>query len=202
MTENKHFLHLFGTHSSGKTTVNKAIGDHLGVQWESGGVVHSDPNNQCMVLGKYSVRGKYMGLDGATMTQVERFDLIEKYWDSPHRLLLVDGCMMITWSSFWERYQHLPQVRNIWGIWLMITDEMAEKRTVARSGRKWTEKKLKSIRSKRKSCVYVFNKAREIPSYRIERMKHHKEDHFKHLTRKITRVTGIDLTGCSLKNPV
>ena len=141
-----------------------------------------------------------MGLDGATMTQVERFDLIEKYWESDYRLIIVDGSMIMYWSSFWERYQHLPSSRQVWGVLLTVPNEVIKERFVSRSGKDWSEKREANVQQKRNSANTTFSKAREIPSYRMERIKHYNEDHFQHLMKKITRVTGLDVTDCKLKD--
>jgi len=196
----KVFLHLFGTHGSGKTTAAASIGKHLGVEFDPGGLVHSNPEETCLLLGKQSGKGKYNGMDGAKIKQIERFQLIEDHWDSPHELIIVDGAMLITWSSFFSRYVELPESRLVWGVWLMVPNRIVKERFKDRSGRPWTEKREKNVDSKRNSSVYVFGKAKEIPQYRIERMKHYTEEHFQFLTQKITRLTGLDLDGCKLTN--
>lgn len=187
-----------GTFGSGKTTCAQSIGRHLGVRFNKGELVHGDEQNNCLLLGKCSNSGKYHGMDGASIKQVERFQLIEDYWESPHRLIIVDGSMIMYWSSFFERYQHLPGDRKVWGIWLSVPNEVIRERFVHRSGREWSEKRAANVDQKRNSSATTFKKALEVPSYRMERVKHYTEEHFQHLMQKITRVTGIDLRGCKL----
>lgn len=196
MTDKKFFIHLLGTHGSGKTTLSRHIGRRLGVDFTPGEVAHEDPQRRCLLLGKCSNRGKYLGMDGIRATQAERFQLIEDHWNQPHKLIMVDGSMLITWSSFFERYQHLPQGRKVWGIWLLASDEIIRERLATRGRTVWSEKKARSVRGKRITCDYVFKKALEVPSYRIERTRNHNQEQFHHIVRNIERITqvGINLS--------
>jgi len=195
----KYFIHFLGTFGSGKTTLARSIGSHLGVEYNPVELVHSDPDERILLLGKCSNSGKYQGMDRAKIKQIERFQLIEDHWNDPHKLIIVDGSMIIYWASFFAKYQDLSDERLVWGMLLNVPNEVIRKRFKERSGREWSEKRSKNVDQKRNSSNTTFNKALSVDKYRMESVKHYSKEHFDHIIGKIQRMTGLDLEGCTIK---
>ena len=153
-------------------------------------------NDKIVVLGKYAESNTNKGLltggmDGISITNKERYNIIKKEFLSNKKVIICEGMMIIYYSSFINKYYELQEIKNrdVYIILLETDLEVIKNRLHVRSkGKEFTEKRFGHILSKAGCSKSTFDKIIENKKYNKLTFKTNKIEDFNIIINKIKEI--------------